>query len=92
MDFIRDGSANRHCFLSLGRALGFPEPRELSLMGPLLPFEAYDIDINVFGKTRALKHVYRARLHGVYARWRCIGRDGGQPRTASAREGECCAM
>lgn len=64
----------------------------MSPMSPLLLFEAYDININVFGKLRALKRMYHTRLHGVYPRWRCIGRDGGLPRTASAQEGECCAV
>lgn len=60
-------------------------------MGPLLLFESYDTNINVFGKLRALKCMYHTRLHGVSAQWRCIGRDGGLPRTASVQEGECCA-
>lgn len=89
---MRDGRVDRPRFLSPERALGFPEPRGLSPTGPLLLFEAYDIDIDVFGKARTLKRTYHARLRGVYAQWRCIGRDGGQPRTASAREGEGCAM
>lgn len=92
MDFVCDGSVDRPHFLSPGWALGFPEPRELSPTVPLLLLEAYDIDIDVFGKARALKRTYRARLRGVYAPGRCIGRDGGQPRTASAREGEGSAM
>lgn len=63
--WLCDGSVDRLCFLSLGWALGFPEPRELSPMPPLLLFEAYDTDIDVFGKARALKHTYGARLRGV---------------------------
>lgn len=66
-------------------------PGDLALWPPC-PFEAYDIDIDVFGKARAPKRVYRTRLRGVYAQQRCIGRDGGQPRKASAREGEGCLM
>lgn len=66
-------------------------PGDLALWPPC-PFEAYDIDIDVFGKARAPKRVYRTRLRGVYAQQRCIGRDGGQPRKASAREVEGCLM
>lgn len=71
-----------------------PSPGDLALCPSPPPhlFEAYDIDIDVFGKARAPKCVYRTRLRGVYAQQRCIGRDGGQPRKASAREGEGCLM
>jgi len=50
-------------------------------------FDTYDIDINIFGKARALKYTYHIRLHEVYTQQR-TGRYGGQPRKVAAWEGE----
>lgn len=51
---MHDGIVDRLHLLPLGKLLAFPEPRGFNPAGLFLLFEAYDIDIDVFGEARAL--------------------------------------